>query len=196
MEMLTVYDEDLKELGVLPRPEAHARGMWHQVVQCWVVSREGDKIWLYFQKRSYEKAHFPGWYDLAVGGHMSAGEDPMTAIRREMSEEIGIEATPEQLEYLGVNREKVDLPDFHDREYAHVYLYRSDAPRFAPGEEVVEVFRVELREFCKKEIDGAPKITGYTLDGAPIELDSGKWCRHDTELERLILPALGFQAGI
>jgi 8-oxo-dGTP pyrophosphatase MutT (NUDIX family) len=87
-ELLTIYDDEMNETGVAARDEVHAKGLLHQVVHCWVVSRWNGETWLYFQQRSHTKKDFPGLYDLAVGGHIDAGEEPLAAALREMREEI------------------------------------------------------------------------------------------------------------
>ena len=42
------------------------------------------------QKRSSRKDLFPGLWDMAVGGHVDAGETPDRAAVREMEEELGV----------------------------------------------------------------------------------------------------------
>ena len=52
---------------------------------------------LLLQKRSKEKDSFPGCYDISSAGHISAGDEPLETALRELEEELGIKAEPEQL---------------------------------------------------------------------------------------------------
>mgnify|MGYP001623486542 CR=1 FL=1 len=89
-EYLTIYNAAGQPVGQAERADVHARGLWHAVVHCWGVSQQPDDLWVWFQKRAPFKKAYPGYYDIAVGGHISAGEKPMEALLRETSEEIGL----------------------------------------------------------------------------------------------------------
>lgn len=65
----------------------------------WLVKREEDKIYILFQKRAQEITN-GGYYDASAGGHIDKGEDPLTAARREMREEIGLEISPDDLKFV------------------------------------------------------------------------------------------------
>lgn len=188
-EQLTYYDDDLEPMGQAPRSQVHAQGLLHLVVHCWIVSPRPDGLWVWFQKRSPDKAEFPNYYDIAVGGHVSAGEAPQEAVLREIWEEVGLELEPAALEDLGVWREDRQQPEDPDREAAQVYLAVCSDPLFAPGEEVAHMIRVRLDALAKKELHGAEQITIWTEEGsktAPCSL----WCRHPGEFAHVLLPAL------
>ena len=89
-EMLTVYNDQMEPVGAVSRSQAHAQGLLHLVAHCWVISPREDGVWIWFQKRAKDKADFPGYYDVAVGGHIAHGEAPEEAILREIGEEIGL----------------------------------------------------------------------------------------------------------
>ena len=116
MEMLTELDEELQPLRAVPREIAHRDGLLHAVVHCWVVSRNGGEVRVWFQQRAHTKKDFPDYYDIAVGGHIDVGEDRDAAALREMREEIGLDAQRLQLRYLGYTREEIRLGSFFDRE--------------------------------------------------------------------------------
>ena len=81
MEMLDIYDDAMRPIGKASRAEAHARGLVHQVVHLWVAVRFRGEAALIFQQRAADKQDVPGYYDIAVGGHMDAGETPEAAVR-------------------------------------------------------------------------------------------------------------------
>ena len=59
-----------------------------------------------FQKRSMNKDSFPGKFDTSSAGRIQAGDEPLESALRELGEELGIQATPEQLVFAGT------IPDF------------------------------------------------------------------------------------
>lgn len=61
----------------------------HPVVHLHILDRFGK---MYLQKRAMNKDLLPGYWDTAVGGHVSYGESVPEALFRETSEELGLEA--------------------------------------------------------------------------------------------------------
>lgn len=187
-ELLTVIDENLSPLYPVSREKAHREGLLHQVVHCWVVSCNEGGIRLWFQQRAHSKKDFPDYYDIAVGGHIDAGESREEAVLREMREEIGIQAEKSRLRYLGYVREELKIGDFFDREVGHVYLYKDPAPQFALGGEVDRMVWLSLPEMLRKE-EGCP-VTAYGQDGQAVQILPREWCVHPGEFEQVVLPAL------
>ena len=85
-EQVEVVDADGCVTGVVTRAEMRAARLRHRSVFVAVFSHDGD---LLVHRRSDAKDLWPGWWDLAVGGVVAAGEDWDDAARRELSEEIG-----------------------------------------------------------------------------------------------------------
>ena len=89
-------------LSVLERDTAHRLGLLHATVHTWVVRQDMSGGWeVLCQKRSLDKDSNPGCWDLSSAGHISVGDTREEAVVRELREELGIEAKPEELEYLG-----------------------------------------------------------------------------------------------
>ncbi len=61
----------------------------HPVVHLHIIDRFGR---IYLQKRSLTKDFLPGYWDTAVGGHITYGEQAEEALYREAAEELGIQA--------------------------------------------------------------------------------------------------------
>lgn len=61
----------------------------HPVVHLHLIDRYGR---IYLQKRSMTKDLLPGYWDTAVGGHITYGELAAEALYREAAEEIGLTA--------------------------------------------------------------------------------------------------------
>lgn len=189
-EMLTALNEELCPMGQVSREIAHREGILHGVVHCWIVSHRPEGVGIWFQQRAHTKKDFPDYYDLAVGGHISCGETPETALLREMREEIGIYAEISELRYLGYTREDLHLGEFYDREVGYVYLYEADCPVFAPGEEVDRMIWVPLEELIRKEMKGAEETSAFLESGELVRIKRNEWCVHPGEFEKIVLPAI------
>ncbi len=87
-ELFPIVDADGHVLGRIARGEAHGGSrVLHPVVHLHVYNSRGE---LYLQRRPAWKDVQPGKWDTACGGHMAYGETVEQALRREVSEELGI----------------------------------------------------------------------------------------------------------
>ena len=97
-EMIDVLDVFTGEKTgeVISKNEAHRTGIWHGSIHVLIVNNDKSKTLL--QKRCSEKKLYPNAWDIAVGGHISAGEDDITSAKRELEEELGLNS--DELNYL------------------------------------------------------------------------------------------------
>ncbi|MBS7408532.1 MAG: NUDIX domain-containing protein [Prevotellamassilia sp.] len=119
-ELLPLTDELGHIVGRATRGECHGGSMLlHPVVHLHVFNPEGA---LFLQRRPEWKDIQPGRWDTAVGGHVDWGETIDEALRREVSEEIGLtDFTPTFLcRYVFESR--------RERELVHVYQTVTDHP--------------------------------------------------------------------
>ena len=87
-ELLDVLDENgIKTGEILTRTEIHKKGLWHRII---VVAIINDKNEILIQQRSDNKDKNPGMWDISVTGHLSAGQDSLSAATREINEEVSI----------------------------------------------------------------------------------------------------------
>ncbi len=115
MEIWDLYDASRAPLGVThPRGRQYPlpAGTYHLVVYILTVSADGR---LLLTRRAPTKRAFPGFFEF-TGGSGVAGEDSLTAARRELCEETGLSPSPEAMTRLAALR----IPEA----FADVYLVR------------------------------------------------------------------------
>ena len=134
-ELFDLYDRDGAPLGLRKaRAEVHRDGDWHRSVHIWVVLREGSGLpgaprapCLLFQRRSLEKDTWPGALDVAVTGHLRAGEALLDGLR-EAREEIGLEIGPSDVVRLGLRRIAEERQGILDRELQTIFATATSLP--------------------------------------------------------------------
>lgn len=130
MELFDVRTETGEKTGIVrERGVAHRDGSPHGTAHIWVVrenERSGYDVLL--QKRSEGKDSYPGCYDISAAGHVAAGDDFLESAVREIREELGIDAKPEELHFAGYHSgccEDVFYGRlFRNHEISAVYVYR------------------------------------------------------------------------
>lgn len=98
-ELFDVYTRDGKYLGVRTRSECHTEnpGFYHKPAWTWVYNSKGEIL---IQKRSMKKKRFPGYWDTSCAGHVDAGETPKQGAIREAKEEIGLDVSEDDVEFM------------------------------------------------------------------------------------------------
>jgi isopentenyldiphosphate isomerase len=125
-EVIDIFNERMEHIGSVPRKEAHQNGLWHKVFHCWVVTKDKDGTEsVIFQLRSKQKESVPNSLDISAAGHLQVGETPVQGLR-ELKEELGIEATENNLKFLGVHVEVWCDEKTVNREFDYVYFLRED----------------------------------------------------------------------
>ena len=158
MEYLDVVDDHGLPTGyIIERSEAHKNGVLHRTSHIWIIRKSGDKYQVLLQKRSADKDSYPGRYDTTSAGHILAGDEPLDSAIREFSEELGLFARKEDLQFIGnfhINYKETFYGKlFWDNEYAFVYLYTGHLDlgniKLQP-EEVERVDWFDLEEVYRK----------------------------------------------
>jgi isopentenyldiphosphate isomerase len=93
-EMVDIVDDHDQVIRTVSRREMRAGRLMHRAVFIAVVHPDGR---LLVHRRSESKDLWPGWWDIAVGGVVAAGESYEDAARREVAEEIGVPTEPEPI---------------------------------------------------------------------------------------------------
>jgi isopentenyldiphosphate isomerase len=162
-ELVDVIDDDGNTIAVVTRREMRERRLPHRCTYVLVFNAKGE---LFIHQRTPIKDVYPSYWDLCVGGVVTAGESFDASVVREVREEIGVEAPLERLfpfRYQGKHT------------FAHGMVYRAvhEGPFQLQPEEIVRgefvaleeaLRRIERDPFCP---DGVLVLRRYLDSQAP-----------------------------
>lgn len=141
-EALTLVNEAGDTIGSAMRAVCHGNPLLlHAVVHCLLRNRQGAIL---LQRRGPHKDVQPGKWDTSVGGHVIAGESIEAALRRELSEEIGIEVGAAAPRFLYRYAHRND----YESEMVWTFLCESEGPFAVQNGEIDE-----LRFWAPDEIE-------------------------------------------
>ncbi|NTV15437.1 MAG: NUDIX hydrolase YfcD [Desulfobulbaceae bacterium] len=133
-ELVAIVDESNRLIGQASRAEMRAGRLIHRASYILVFNHLGE---LFVQKRTANKDIYPGFYDVAAGGVVLAGESYEESAARELGEELGISAP---LTFC-FDHYQVS-PD--NRVWGRVFTCRHNGPMRLQVEEVAEGFFLAL----------------------------------------------------
>lgn len=168
-ELIDVLDENGVFTGaILPRSEIHKKGLWHRSIVVAIVNEKNEVL---LQQRSSNKEKNAGMWDISVAGHISAGQDSLSAAAREINEEVsvllGYRTEIKDFRYMySFRKEQKFKEDFIERQFYDFFILRTsgldDKTLYFQESEVQAVKFVELTELEKKienkEIVERPEI--------------------------------------
>lgn len=174
MEYLDLVDEKGNPTGeIVSRNAAHREGLLHRTAHVWIVRECDGRTQILLQKRSMKKESFPGLFDTSSAGHIPSGSDPIESALRELLEELGIEATEEQISLVGFFRIRYEKMFhgklFRDNEVTWVYVYH----------EPVEIGSLSLQK------DEVEEVQWFNLDDVAEEIQVSR--------ERFCVPSQSLQ---
>jgi isopentenyldiphosphate isomerase len=161
---IAVVDQENRFVRWEERRVIHERRLVHRSIHILVYDRAGRLV---VQRRHRDKQTYPGYWDCSTSGHVEESDytghpdEDLAAVylavaRRELMEELGVEAPLELLAHLPPD------PKLH---YEQIYLYRavSDGPFTAQPEEVEEIRAVTEGELRALSEDPAERVTPLLL---------------------------------
>jgi len=136
-EEVAIVDARNRVTGSAPRHIMRARRLIHRATYILVFNAKGE---IFVQKRTMGKDIYPGYFDVATGGVVLAGESYRESAARELAEELG--ATRVELE------KHFDF--FHDetdnKVWGRVFSCRYDGEITLQAEEVADGFFMAMDE--------------------------------------------------
>ncbi len=155
MEYIDIFDENDNPTGkIKEKQQAHEDGNFHRTAHIWIIN---DKNELLLQKRSSTKKTHPNYWDISGAGHIRAGESVTEGAIRELKEELGVETTEKDLNYIATIKSTKNPKNM---EFGYVYLLRCNKKiqdYIFEDEEVSEVKYVyyeELEKMVKDKVEG------------------------------------------
>ena len=116
-EIWDLYDASGRKTGkTMLRGEEVPSGMYHLGVHIWPINSRGEFL---IQRRSMTVQWKPGLWAV-TGGSAIAGEDALTAVRRELREELGYQAQENEIKRIACLR--------RSNSFCNVFTIRLDCP--------------------------------------------------------------------
>lgn len=164
--MIDVLDSAGNRTGeVLSRREVHRLGKLHRVVHLYLFDKKNN---LLLQRRSARLDHYPDMFSISVTGHVDAGECSLEAVKRELKEELGMDAMERDFVFLFSSSvdDKISAT-YIDRVFCDVYAcwidFNVDDVAF-DRHEVSEVKLVSLSDVEQMVQSGTGNITPWCGD--------------------------------
>ena len=149
MEFNDIYDKDRNLTGRVHRRGSRWKAGEYGLVVCvWVYDGKGNIL---LTRRAKGKSFAGTWEN--SGGAAQAGENSRQAICRELFEETGIQATEDEFEFIGSDRDRNTHFDFYclrrNTPLTKIVLLpgETDGVQWASMEQVRKM--VKSREICK-----------------------------------------------
>lgn len=137
----TLNEDGIPSGKTKSREEIHRAGDWHRAVHVWLMNGRGEVL---IQKRSATVDLFRGHWDVSLAGHVRSLEENRGAARRELKEELGVDAELDELKLLGTVRSELRDGANRENQFVDVYVLRRELEVRAMERQTSEVAEVEF----------------------------------------------------
>jgi isopentenyl-diphosphate delta-isomerase len=177
IEYFDVVDKQDRPTGArTTKKEAHETGLLHRLVAVYVFAKDG-KLYVQDHKAS-------GMLDHSVGGHVSTGEDYLTAAKREAEEELSLKDEELISVYASLYSDELyDAKvqnDIQMHQFGIYECYPSETWEFKPNDEVERIIPMDIEKIVAQMTAAPGKFTPGFLNtmakyleikGLPYTLD-------------------------
>lgn len=173
MEIIDIFNENHKYLGVCEKGLAHKLGLWHEVFNGIIVNKENKSIIFQIKNAKHNNIHDVDKIEISVGGHYQAGETVEDGIR-EIKEESGIEINFEDLIYLGERQVSVMVKeDYIVKEFQKIFIIPfngSITDLKSQDDEVNSFIEFKIDNCLELFLKNKSSIIGLDSNGKSIEV--------------------------
>ena len=154
-EKLVLVDKNDNQIGLMPKMEAHQKGILHRAFSIFIFNSENQIL---LQKRSSNKYHSGGLWTNTCCSHPRDGENIIDAGSRRLSEEMGIKTELKQAFNFTY---KAELENgLIEHEYDHVLIGEFNGSPILNKDEAEDWKWVSIEEVRK---DIKENETDYTV---------------------------------
>ena len=123
IEKVILVDENDNQVGVMPKLEAHQKGLLHRAFSVFIFN---SKYELLLQKRASSKYHSGGLWTNTCCSHPREGEEILDAAKRRLIEEMGIDTSLRKVHDF-IYKAELDN-NLTEHEFDHVFygIYNED----------------------------------------------------------------------
>lgn len=148
-EIVDIYNPDtLEKTGeTIVKKAAHRMGVWHSAIHLLILNKDETKVLL--QRRASCKDLFPDYWDVSVGGHISAGETDNETVERELKEELGL--TSNDIKFVKKFKDELKDKVNDNKEVISLYVMHLDNENVKLQLQKEEVS--DAKWFTKEEIE-------------------------------------------
>ncbi len=150
-ENVILVDENDKQIGTMPKMEAHEKALLHRAFSVFIMNDKGETM---LQQRAADKYHSPLLWTNTCCSHQRIGESNIEAGKRRLQEEMGFVAELDELISF-VYKAPFDN-GLTEHEYDHVMIGSYDGtPKLNPDE--VADWKWMKPEAVRMDIDRHPE---------------------------------------
>ena len=151
-ENVILVDEKDNQIGIMPKMEAHEKGLLHRAFSVFIFNENGE---LLLQQRAKDKYHSPLLWTNTCCSHQRIGESNVEAGRRRLYEEMGFTTDLKEI-FSFIYKAPFDngLTE-HELDYVLIGRY-DDVPNI--NKEEVASYKWMTLQDVKKDIENSPEI--------------------------------------
>ncbi len=158
-ELVDIVDENNTVIDTITRKEMRLKKLPHRASYIACCDRQGRFV---VEVRTLSKDYAPGLLDACVGGVIQHGEDLSLAAKRELLEEIGIDADKESTDFYSLGLMKIMWADGQHFFYGYLYLAITDSITVRQQSEVSGIMYLNKTELMKlKDVCARDSVVAF-----------------------------------
>ena len=160
-EMLLCLDEQGHAVAPKPRGVVHEKpySIWHAITNIWVLNSKAEIL---CTRRALHVSSNPGKWQTYVGGHVKAGSNFSETAKRELTEEIGLKVSKDDLRLVEKGRREDNMHTYE----SYAVLFNGNAARLNfSDDEVSEAQWFSFEKYQKSKAENPDQwCNGMSLD--------------------------------